>query len=88
MAALAHLRDLKSKDVKVPFLMRQSFLPTDKVCTVKQNQNLNQNSVYSGFKLGRDWGEILALGGSKSPWEVPRAIQTLPSIFCNFMKSL
>ena len=41
----------------------------------------------AGFKLGGDWGEILALGGSKSPWEVPRAIKTSPSIFCNFMKS-
>ena len=44
-------------------------------------------STHTGFKLGGDWGKILALGGSKSPGETQRTMKTSPSIFCNFMKS-
>ena len=41
----------------------------------------------SGIKLHGDWGEIVALEGSKSPWEAQRATKTSPSVFAIFEKA-
>ena len=41
----------------------------------------------AGVRLQGDWGEIVALEGSKSPWEALRATKTSPSIFATFEKA-
>ena len=41
----------------------------------------------AGIKLQGDWGEIVALEGSKSPWEAQRATKTSPSVFATFEKA-
>ena len=41
----------------------------------------------SGIKLQGDWGEIVALEGSKSPWDAQRATKTSPSVFATFEKA-
>ena len=43
--------------------------------------------VQAGIKLQGDWGEIVALEGSKSPWEAQRATKTSPSVFATFEKA-
>ena len=40
-----------------------------------------------GIKLQGDWGEIVTLEGSKSPWEAQRATKTSPSVFATFEKA-
>ena len=40
----------------------------------------------AGVRLQGDWGEIVALEGSKSPWESLRVTKTSPSIFATFEK--
>ena len=40
----------------------------------------------SGIKLQGDWGEIVALEGSKSPWEAQRATKTSPTVFATLKK--
>ena len=42
---------------------------------------------YPGIKLQGDWGEIVALEGSKLPWEAQRATKTSPSVFATFEKA-
>ena len=44
-------------------------------------------TLYAGVKLQGDWGEIVALEGSKSPWEAQRATKTSPSVFVTFEKA-
>ena len=41
----------------------------------------------AGVKLEGDWGEIVALEGSKSLWEALRATKTSPSILAAFEKA-
>ena len=41
----------------------------------------------TGIKLQDEWGEIVALEGSKSPWEAQRATKTSPSVFATFEKA-
>ena len=41
----------------------------------------------AGIKLQGDWGEIVALEGSKLPWEAQRATKTSPSVFATFEKA-
>ena len=43
--------------------------------------------IYTGVRLQGDWGEIVALEGSKLPWEALRATKTSPSIFATFEKA-
>ena len=43
--------------------------------------------IRTGIKLQGDWGEIVALEGSKSPWEAQRATKTSPSVFATFEKA-
>ena len=42
--------------------------------------------LYRGQVTG-DWGEIVALEGSKSPWEALRVTKTSPSISATFKKA-
>ena len=51
------------------------------------NNNDNNLGKGTGVKLQGEWGEIVALEGSKSPWEALRATKTLPSIFATFEKA-
>ena len=48
---------------------------------------LSRVSARSGIRLQGDWGEIVTLEGSKSPWEALRATKTSPSIFATFEKA-
>ena len=43
--------------------------------------------ITPGIKLQGDWGEIVALEGSKSPWEAQRVTKTSPSVFATFEKA-
>ena len=43
--------------------------------------------MYPGIKLQGDWGETVALEGSKPPWEAQMATKTSPSIFATFEKA-
>ena len=43
--------------------------------------------ITPGVRLQGDWGEIVALECSKSPWEALRATKTSPSIFATFEKA-
>ena len=46
-----------------------------------------KTALWAGIKLQGDWGEIVALEGSKSPWEAQRATKTSPSVFATFEKA-
>ena len=46
-----------------------------------------QNWPRAGIRLQGDWGEIVALEGSKSPWEAQRATKTSHSVFATFEKA-
>ena len=47
----------------------------------------NSRTPSAGVRLQGDWGEIVALEGSKLPWEALRATKTSPSIFATFEKA-
>ena len=47
----------------------------------------NDGRASLGVRLHGDWDEIVALEGSKSPWEALRATKTSPLTFATFEKA-
>ena len=54
---------------------------------VAENHFVGKTNLIPGIKLQGDWGEIVALEGSKSPWEAQGATKTSPSVFASFEKA-
>ena len=65
-----------------------SLIFSEKYIYIKNKlKMLSSPVVITGVRLQGDWGEIVALEGSKSPWEALRATKTSPSIFATFEKA-
>ena len=57
------------------------------VSNLEDAKQLQEDLDRSGIRLQGDWGEIVALEGSKSPWEALRVTKTSPLIFATFEKA-
>ena len=55
---------------------------------IKQMQHMKPSThKQAGVRLQGDWGEIVALEGSKSPWEALSVTKTSPLMFATFEKA-
>ena len=63
------------------------FWDNKTIATSDSDQPAHPHEHGPGIKLQGDWGEIVALEGSKSPWEAQRATKTSPSVFATFEKA-
>ena len=73
-------------------LSKRKFTSSQRMITLAEKKLFYRAATHfskwaSGIKLQGDWGEIVALEGSKSPWEAQRATKTSPSVFATFEKA-
>ena len=55
--------------------------------TMTTNDRQQTTGILSGVKLQGDWGKIVVLEDSKSPWEAQKVTKTSPSVFATFEKA-